>query len=98
MSNSTVTHNQTASRFELTIDGHTGVAEYVDQGSVWAMNHTYVPDELRGQGVAARLVEAALAAARQAGVKIDPQCSYVDVYLQRHPEHHDLRSAAKPNS
>lgn len=86
-----VIHHQTEHRFEITIDGHTGVAEYVDQGDVWAMNHTFVPDALRGQGVAAQLVEAAFAAARAAGVKINPLCSYVDVYMQRHPDSADLR-------
>lgn len=91
MSN-TVIHNSSASRFELTIDGHTGVAEYVDQGSVWAMNHTYVPDELRGGGVAGQLVKTALEAARTAGVKVNPLCSYVAVYLERHPEFADLRA------
>lgn len=85
-----VLHNKAASRFELNIDGHTGVAEYVDQGSVWAMNHTYVPDEQRGGGVAGQLVKTAFEAARSAGVKIDPQCSYVAVYFERHPEYADL--------
>lgn len=81
-----VIHNTSNSRFELTIDGHTGIAEYVDQGSVWALTHTYVPDELRGKGVAGQLVKTALEAARTAGVKVDPQCSYVAVYLERHSE------------
>lgn len=87
-----VVHNSSASRFELTIDGHTGVAEYIDQGEVWALTHTFVPGELRGQGVAGRLVKEALEAARTAGVKIDPQCSYVAVYIERHPEYADLRA------
>jgi len=55
------------------------------------MNHTSVPDELRGQGVAGRLVKTALGAARAAGVKVDPQCSYVALYMERHPEYADLR-------
>ena len=54
------------------------------------MNHTYVPDELRGGGVAGQLVKTAFEAARSAGVKIDPQCSYVAVYFERHPEYADL--------
>jgi len=45
----------------------------------------------RGQGVAAILVEAAFAAAREAGVKIEPQCSYIARYMERHPETSDLR-------
>jgi len=89
----TVIHNQAESRFEVTVDGHTGIAEYVNQGSFWAMKHTFVPDALRGRGVAGQLVDAAFTAARKAGVKIDPQCSYVDAYMRRHPETADLRIA-----
>ena len=88
---SDVVHNGDGFRFEVTVDGRTGVAEYVDRGGVWVMNHTSVPDELRGQGVAGRLVKTALEAARAAGVKVDPQCSYVAVYMERHPEFADLR-------
>lgn len=86
-----VIHRPDVGRFELTVDGHTGVADYQTQGDIWVMHHTYVPDQLRGRGVAARLVEAALRAAREAGAKIDPQCSYVARYLERHPETADLR-------
>ena len=87
----TVTHNRAKTRFEIIVDGHLAEATYVDQGDVWGMNHTYVPDALRGQGIAARLVEAAFAAAREAGVKIDPRCSYVARYMERHPESADLQ-------
>ncbi len=86
-----VSHNPTQHRFSIEIEGHTGLIDYEDQGGIWALTHTYVPVELRGQGVAAKLVEAAFAAAREAGVKIDPQCSYVATYMQRHSETADLR-------
>ena len=87
-----VTHDQAKHRFEVTVDGHTGVVTYVEREGVWIMDHTYVPDALRGQGIAAQLVEAALTAAREAGVKIEPQCSYVARYMERHTETHDLRA------
>lgn len=86
------THDKTNHRFEITIDGHTGVATYAEHDGIWVMDHTYVPDALRGQGVAAQLVEAAFAAAREAGVKIEPACSYVARYMDRHPETADLRA------
>lgn len=89
---SAVIHLPSASRFELTVEGHTGVAEYIDAQGVWIMNHTYVPTALRGRGVAGQLVKAALEAARSAQVKVDPQCSYVATYMQRHPEYADLRT------
>ena len=40
--------------------------------------------------VAAALVGAALAHARAQGLRIRPQCSYVQVYMRRHPETQDL--------
>ena len=48
--------------------------------------HTGVPEAYRGQGLAARLVEAGLQWAREQGLKVVPACSYVQLYLQRHPE------------
>ena len=52
--------------------------------------HTGVPDAYRGQGLAAQLVEAGLRWAREQGLKVVPACSYVAVFLQRHPEWRDL--------
>ncbi|WP_275430632.1 GNAT family N-acetyltransferase [Klebsiella aerogenes] len=40
--------------------------------------------------MAARLVEAGLAWAREQQLKVVPACSYVAIYLQRHPEWRDL--------
>lgn len=54
--------------------------------------HTVVPHELRGQGIAAALVLAGLQWARERGLKVVPQCSYVHTYLQRHPEWQDLQA------
>jgi hypothetical protein len=61
-------HDQDKHQFGITVDGHTGIATYLEREGVWIMDHTYVPDALRGQGVAAQLVEAAFTAARKAGV------------------------------
>jgi hypothetical protein len=54
------------------------------------MTHTGVPQALEGRGIAAALVGAALAHARAQGLRIRPQCSYVQVYMRRHPETQDL--------
>jgi len=49
-------------------------------------DHTYVPEHLRGQGIAERLVERGAAYARERGVKVVPACSYVRAVFERHPE------------
>ena len=43
-------------------------------------------------GIAGALVRVAFAHARTHSLKIDPVCSYVRVYMQRHPETQDLHA------
>ena len=62
-------------------------------GPLRIADHTYVPHEMRGQGVAQVLVEALVADAREQGFKIVPQCSYVEAQFRRHPEWADLLAA-----
>jgi predicted GNAT family acetyltransferase len=59
---------------------------------VLVADHTLVPPEIGGRGVAARLVEALIADARAEGNRIVPQCSYIDAAFRRHPEWADLRA------
>ena len=54
------------------------------------LDHTFVPPELNGQGLAAILTEAALALAKKDKVRIVPQCSYVARWIERHPAWQDL--------
>ena len=50
------------------------------------MTHTGVPSAVGGRGVAAELVRVALAWAEAQGYTVEPACSYVEVYMRRHPE------------
>lgn len=86
----TVRHNVAAHRFEAEVDGHLSVAEYeLAEGRI-VFTHTLVPPELRGRGIAEQLVRAGLEFARTTGRKVTPQCSYVDVFIRRHPEFQPL--------
>jgi len=85
-----VIHNAQASRFEATIDGHLSICDYRLQGRTLVLPHTVVPVALQGRGVAAELVKATLAWAREQGFKVEPWCSYVASYMHRHPETRDL--------
>ena len=60
------------------------------RGEARIANHTFVPPELRGRGVAQQLVEALVADAREQGFTIVPQCSYVDALFKRHPDWADV--------
>ncbi len=92
---------------EITRHGHQGKGHYrahipdsekvgrltwVQRGDIRVAEHTIVPPELGGQGIAFRLVEELLADAREQNFRIDPQCSYVAAQFAKHPEWADLRS------
>ena len=85
-----VEHLPARGRFQARVDGHLCVADYRLAGSEMQLIHTEVAPELQGRGIAAVLVEAALAHARAKGLKVVPLCSYVRAYMRRHPQTQDL--------
>jgi predicted GNAT family acetyltransferase len=85
-----VTHNAAAHRYEAVVDGHLSICEYEQADGRMVFTHTVVPGELRGRGIAEKLVRAALADARAAGRKVVPACSYVAKFIERHQEYQDL--------
>jgi predicted GNAT family acetyltransferase len=87
-----VRQNKDKGRFELMVDGHLAVADYLIDEDRMIFTHTEVPEALRGGGIAGKLVSFALETARKEGLKVVPQCSYVDRFLLRHPEYSDLRA------
>ncbi|RPF47598.1 hypothetical protein EDD70_0390 [Hydrogenoanaerobacterium saccharovorans] len=54
------------------------------------IDHTFVDDSLRGQGIAGKLMQAAVEKLRADGKKVHPTCSYAVTWFQKHPEHADL--------
>jgi predicted GNAT family acetyltransferase len=71
-------------QFSMLLDGHESVLQYrVEDGAKVDFYRTFVPGELRGHGVAAKLVDAGLAWAEQEQLTVIPSCSYVEKYLAR---------------
>lgn len=60
--------------------------------NVIQFTHTYVPDSLRGQGLAGKLAKHGLEYARKNGCKVESTCSYITNYLQQHPEYQDIQA------
>ena len=88
----TVIHNEKLHRFEATVDGLTSVITYVRSPETIVYNHTEVPQQLEGQGLAGKLTQVALDFARSNQLCVVPQCPYVAHYLRKHPEYQDLLS------
>lgn len=87
-----IAHDPASHRFTINVDGDLGYLEYERAGEVMVITHTIVPPAIGGRGIAARLVQAALVHAREAGLKVDPRCSYADAWMRRHPEYDGLRA------
>lgn len=54
------------------------------------IDHTYVSNELRGQGIARKLLDEVANYARTENKKIIPLCSYAKTQMEKHEEYHDL--------
>jgi predicted GNAT family acetyltransferase len=78
--------NDTAtSRFELIEDGQTAFLNYEQRADRFVILHTEVPPPLRGRRLGERLVQAAVDAARQQGLRLVVICPFARTYLKRHP-------------
>lgn len=84
-------HNPESCRFEHREGDALAVCEYRRVGELTLeFDHTFVPDSLRGRGIAAVLAEEALSYARDNGFKVVPSCSYIAAYVARHPAYAGL--------
>jgi uncharacterized protein len=92
-----VRHNAAAGRYELEVHGRLALLEYAMQADRMVITHTFVPPELRGRGLAEKLVRRALDDARTQDAKVVPACSYVDAFIQRHAEYQSLLAETGPN-
>jgi predicted GNAT family acetyltransferase len=85
-----VEHQEKQHRFVVNVDGHEGELTYKLQGDVIIFDHTAVAPEIQHQGHADRLAEAALAYAKEMNLKVDPQCRFMEVYIQRHRQYDSM--------
>ena len=85
-----VVHNATAGRFEITVDRKTAYSKYLLAGGKIIIEHTEVPESLEGQGLASRIVSAALDYARTQNLQVLPICPFAKSFIGRHREYQDL--------
>lgn len=78
-------------RYVTILDGHTAEMTYSKAGATrLIIDHTGVPDALRGKGAGQALVQRAVEDARAAGVKIIPLCPFARAQIEKHPEWQDV--------
>lgn len=87
-----ITHTPNAERFEGLVEDQRCLLEYRLVDGVMHIDHVRVPPPLEGRGLAGELTRHVLDHARQQGLRVNPICPYVVRWMQRHPDHDDLRA------
>jgi uncharacterized protein len=88
-----ITNEETKSggRYLAEVEGHFGEMTYSRASpELIIIDHTGVPDELRGKGVGQALAVQAVEEARKGGWKVIPLCPFFKAQVQRHPEWQDI--------
>jgi len=84
-----VQNDEARHKFYAVVDGHEAHIQYDHSGDVYNLKHTFVPEELRGHGVAEELVRTSLDQIKAQGAKFLPTCPFVQAFLKRHPEYRE---------
>lgn len=79
-------NNADQHRFEYHSKDGVAICTYETQEGLWFLNHTSVPDTMRGQGIAGKLAEYALDHVAAQNGKVIPRCSYIAAFIEKHPQ------------
>ncbi|WP_439031756.1 GNAT family N-acetyltransferase [Gordonia terrae] len=92
-----IEHSPAQERYEAILVGDpssedevVGYLDYVSEPYQVVITHTVVREQFSGHGYAAQLVRAVLEDIRQGGKQVVPVCSYVQRFIERHPEFADM--------
>ncbi|WP_019947897.1 GNAT family N-acetyltransferase [Hymenobacter aerophilus] len=90
-----VQHHSENQEFTVSQDGHSAELSYSRPADgVIDFTHTFVEEELRGQGVGDELAKAGLAYARENDLKVRTSCTFMAGYVAAHPDYQDLVEAS----
>lgn len=82
--------NEAEKRFEIHVEGRKSVLDYEIRNGTIFFTHTGVPPQLEGRGIGTALAKAGLEYAKAKKLKVVPACSFIRVYMRRHPEYEEL--------
>ncbi|KAB0571715.1 N-acetyltransferase [Brucella pituitosa] len=83
--------NTDSGRYFVVINGDEAEMTYTKLGpALISIDHTFVPDSMRGKGVAQALALNAVEDARKTGWKIVPRCSFMQAQVKRHSDWSDV--------
>lgn len=78
--------NDKDGQFELTFNGYKAFIVFKETPQKISLIHTESPEELKGTGAAAALVEKTLLFIEKSQKTLMPYCPFVFAYIKKHPE------------
>ncbi len=85
-----IVNNEKHSRFEAAIEGKIAHVDYrFDKGDIILL-HTFVPESLRGKGIASALAKLVLEYIKEHKLKAVIYCPTIAKYIKQHPEYEVL--------
>lgn len=81
-----IIHDKTGSRFLMDVDGNEVYVLYSEDKETLDLYSTYTPPQLRGKGLAEKVVLAAFEYAKSKNLRVIPSCWYVRKFLDKHSE------------
>lgn len=87
-----VTHDKEHHKFITEVEGKISHLQYEasPDGKTLSYVSTFVPVELRGRQIAQQIVKFALDYAKENNYYVIPLCSFVQEYVDHHPEYNDI--------
>ncbi len=82
-----VVNDLQGSRFVLDVNGQEVYVLYAEDKETLDLYSTYTPSQLRGQGLAKKVVLAAFEYAKEKKLKVIPGCWYVKRFVEKHKEY-----------
>jgi len=88
--------NSQKNRFEANLGADVAYLEYRYQQDTRVLMHTYIPEQYRGKGNAAKLIQEVLDLIRDAGEQVMVNCASVTRFLRDNPEYNDVVKKFRP--
>lgn len=80
--------NRNENEITYEVDGERlAYLKFVNIDNVYSLNSTFVDPSLRGQGIAAKLMDEMIAVLQENNATCIPVCSYTLSWFEKHPEY-----------
>ena len=94
MSEARFLNNIEKTQFEYHLKEGFAFGKYILKDKILILRHVFVPEPLRGQGIAGKMMEEIMefitSRNKSEGLKIQPFCAYARSWLEKHPEFNDV--------